>query len=180
MAQLFPNAPGNLEDNPVYRFLLDDYRHTLTWSHTALVKKFGRADLDAVVHAGVLSNTRGTLKLTFNVNSTQANAVLRVLRENGIASSKEVKRQLAGRGYMVSTGRLKNTIAFLFNFDRIQYQTMPNCGITSLSLEHDAQTEADLDFIYKVSDHLEPQYVYHADLEAGLRSFADLGTKEDI
>jgi hypothetical protein len=175
MATRFPLYPYNLGKNPAYLYLMEEYYSDsiVQWEIDSLYKQFGKADVNAIIDYGFLIKQRNyRVSLAFVVLGTNANLIrdfanseFRTIRELLILLPKHTK---------YSSLILRNLIAFLINFNLIQSFTLPASGQTFFVKEGEERFEKEMDWIYCLSDRLDPHFLYQIDEDGSAEELREI------
>lgn len=168
MPVFIPEFPYDLESNKCYLRMCDDYSRKIYWwrvselrqDHGAIAVKYLLKHDDLFVYCDM---EKEVLQPAFLELSTTTNEILRCLSDR-MRSFRELRALLPE--HVRQEGRLKNLIAYLWNFAQVQYYTPPTSALTYIALEGFSEVEDDIDRIFHAAngygrtEGLEPRFRY--------------------
>lgn len=178
---LFPTYNQvSLGENDAYLGLVDEYildRRT-QWTIDELIDKYGEVSYrELAVNKIVIRKTQGVVTLAFLISGSTSENILELVK-NEPFSLIELMISLP-QHLKLSSSELKNQLAFLYNFGKIQSFTTTATALTFVvsdgpdhSPEH--PIEKALDRIYHFADRLEANLAYTVNQEATLGEFVKL------
>lgn len=168
--------PFDFGRNKVYLHLMDRYNSygDRSWSLADLNLR-GYEFTQHILEAQFLVVQRDQhVTMAFDHPGSTSNIICRMAQEE-ICSFREIQRRLPKR-VPFKSARLKNHLAFLSNFKRIQYFTLPCSTFTCIAADEPgfSHIESAIDEVYSISSHMEPRFLYRIDTQEGVDELRDL------
>lgn len=167
----FPLVPYNLEHNAVYDHLQQSWgKGVCDWSEDTLMSRHGKADFDEVIRRHLLTRVRNDrVKLTFQIPGTAPHLILKLLRDDVVPFG-ELLIKLPRAKRVWSVHSLKHWIAFLENFNQVQYFALPCSATAYVALEDDdGIADSVIDELFETCITMEAPVRFEAPMDDGLR-----------
>jgi len=142
-------------------FLIDRHSEDRTyWSAEQLCTIFDPAYYFELVSKKILVERKNNqVSLEFKILGTNSQNIIEAVEEyNDICSYRELLRRLSKA--RITSPQLKQYLAFLFNFNQLQYFVSPADGLTYITTAKNPEIERDIDEFFRVCDVLEAKFQY--------------------
>lgn len=170
----FPEYPKSLGKNPCYQYLLADYlqRKTTFWDLDDLKARFDAAAVEEVVNEEIITKQHYGYVLTFLIRQSIPDLLINKLTKGKLLTFYELQATLKG-SMKRNTGQLRHLLVYLFNFDQIQWVTLPGSMITLIAVDGSSVMHM-LDDVFYWSDIQDPVYSFRATTEEDTSEMAEL------
>lgn len=176
MPMMVPLFPYKLGGNKCYRFIQDEYKkHKETdWSEAYLVENFGGSYVSEIIESGYFLPIRGEkLRVAFAEYDTPTEKIINIVSKEPNLFLELLEK--LGTKSRYTKQKLKHCLAFLSNFEQIQYFELPMSSLLLITADHHPERDLDIDCIYsKPAPFMEPEYVYKIDADDNLKQLSEL------
>src|ERR1019366_5004462 len=136
MAVNIPLYPFKLGNNDCYCYLMEQFTkdRISSWDIDDLINLFGKISTNEVISKGVVLRDRNNkVKLAFLKNGTITNLTVKHVTKE-IHTFHELRNKFPKHS-KCSSGKMKNLLSFLINFELVQFMILPASALPCVAID---------------------------------------------